>query len=108
MTEHYHSCCWLSIMYQRASPNVSSGTEDRSSMLATSCLGVSDDGGRVVERRGGREGREGAGGGVVPDCNKSIRGIPHHSNHKPQTVLWHTIVCYMYRHVMVHNIQVKI
>ena len=61
--------------YQGSSPSVPSGTEDRSTMLGTSCSGKGDDGGRVV-RRGGREG---AGGGVVPDCEVSIRGIPHHS-----------------------------
>ena len=67
---------------------MSLGTEDRSTVLGTSCLGEDDDGGRVVGRGGGgKEGREGAGGGVVPDSDKSIRGIPHHSNHKPQTVL---------------------
>ena len=64
-----------------------SGTEDRSTVHGASCLVGGDDGGRVVGRGGGREGREGAGGGVVPDCDKSTRGIPHHSNHKPQTVL---------------------
>ena len=65
-------------------------------MLGTSCVGSGDDGGRVVGR--GRRPREGfkeiAADGVVRDCGKSIRGIPHHSIHKPQTVLWHTIVCY--------------
>ena len=52
---------------------MSSGTEDRSTVLGTSCLGGGDDDGRVVGRGGGRRGgREGAGGGVVPDCDKSI------------------------------------
>ena len=41
-----------------------------------SCLGGGDDGGRVVGREGrGREGRKGALGGVMPDCDKSIRWI---------------------------------
>ena len=45
-----------------------SGTEDRSTVLVISCLGGVDDGERVMGRGGGREG---AGGGVVPDCDKS-------------------------------------
>ena len=49
---------------------MSSGTEDRSTVHGTSCLGI--DGGT-------RGRREGAGGGIVPDCDKSISGIPHHS-----------------------------
>ena len=63
--------------YQGPSPSTPSGTEDRSTMLGTSCWGGDDDG-RVVGGGGERERREGAGGGVVPDCDKSMRGVEHH------------------------------
>ena len=60
-------------------------------MLGTSCLEGDDDGGRVVE----------GGGGVAAEC--SIRMIPHHSNHKPQTVLTHNSVLHVQTCHMVRN-----